>query len=120
MRLRAHELYPVHKIDFLLWPRDSSETEIRSFGSPKDRRPSSLARISRTPVTCRNAEFMNRKVVEQGGTCPICHEDFTDYNDIVPNHKSPKGMGGAWRDDHPDNIQATHWWCNEEKGSSRM
>jgi hypothetical protein len=29
-------------------------------------------------------------------------------------------MGGAWRDDHPDNIQATHWWCNEEKGSTRM
>jgi hypothetical protein len=28
-------------------------------------------------------------------------------------------MGGVWRDDHPDNIQATHWWCNEEKGSTR-
>jgi hypothetical protein len=28
-------------------------------------------------------------------------------------------MGGAWRDDHPDNIQAAHWWCNGEKGSSR-
>jgi hypothetical protein len=21
--------------------------------------------------------------------------------------------------DHPDNIQATHWWCNEERGSIR-
>jgi serine/threonine protein kinase len=21
---------------------------------------------------------------------------------------------------HPENIQATHWWCNEEKGSTRM
>jgi hypothetical protein len=29
-------------------------------------------------------------------------------------------MGGAWRDDHPENIQAVHWWCNEEKGSSRV
>jgi hypothetical protein len=28
-------------------------------------------------------------------------------------------MGGAWRDDHPDNIQAVQWWCNGEKGSSR-
>jgi hypothetical protein len=28
-------------------------------------------------------------------------------------------MGGAWRDDHPDNIQAVHWWCNGEKGSRR-
>ena len=34
--------------------------------------------------------------------------------------EDPKGMGGAWRDDHQDNIQATHWWCNEEKGSTRM
>ena len=49
----------------------------------------------------------------------ILHNDFTDYSDIVPDHKSPKGMGGGWRDDHPDNIQATHWWCNEEKGSTR-
>jgi hypothetical protein len=26
-------------------------------------------------------------------------------------------MGGLWRDDHPENIQAAHWWCNSEKGS---
>ena len=45
---------------------------------------------------------------------------FTDYNDVVPDHRDPKGMGGAWRDDHPDNIQAAHWWCNSEKGSTRM
>lgn len=45
------------------------------------------------------------------------HQEFTEYNDI--DHRDPKGMGGAWRDDQPDNIQATHWWCNEEKGSTR-
>jgi hypothetical protein len=28
-------------------------------------------------------------------------------------------MGGARRDDHPENIQAVHWWCNSEKGSIR-
>jgi hypothetical protein len=65
-------------------------------------------------------KLMDRTIVEQNGVCPICHEEFTDYGDIVPDHKNPKGMGGAWRDDHPDNIQATHWWCNEEKGSTRM
>jgi hypothetical protein len=65
-------------------------------------------------------KLLNRKIVEQERICPICHEEFTDYNDIVPDHKDPKGMGGAWRDDHPDNIQATHWWCNGEKGSTRM
>jgi hypothetical protein len=24
-------------------------------------------------------------------------------------------MGGPFRDDHPGNIQATHYWCNGEK-----
>jgi hypothetical protein len=38
---------------------------------------------------------------------------------VVPDHISPPGMGGARRDVHPDNIQAMHWWCNGEKGSSR-
>jgi len=68
----------------------------------------------------RTRKLLNRKIVEQGRKCAICHEDFTYYNDIVPDHRDPKGMGGAWRDDHQDNIQATHWCCNEEKGSSRM
>jgi hypothetical protein len=57
-------------------------------------------------------KLLKRKVADQKGICAICHEEFTDYNDIVPDHRDPKGMGGAWRDDHPDNIQATHWWCN--------
>ena len=30
----------------------------------------------------------------------------------------PKGMGGAWRDDHPENVQAVHRLCNLEKGST--
>ncbi len=29
-------------------------------------------------------------------------------------------MGGAWRDDHPDNIQAAHRLCNQEKESKRL
>ena len=65
-------------------------------------------------------KLLKRKVAEQNGICAICDHEFTDYNDVVPDHKNPKGMGGAWRDDHPDNIQATHWWCNGEKGSTRM
>jgi len=65
-------------------------------------------------------KLLNRKIVEQKGICPICGEEFTDYTDVAADHKEPKGMGGAWRDDHPDNIRAAHWWCNDEKGSIRM
>jgi 5-methylcytosine-specific restriction endonuclease McrA len=38
----------------------------------------------------------------------------------VPDHIEPKGMGGAWRDDHPENIQAVHRRCNLQKGSRRF
>jgi hypothetical protein len=59
---------------------------------------------------------LDKKIVTQKGECALCNEKFTDYGDIVPDHISPRGMGGAWRDDHPDNIQAVHRWCNGEKG----
>jgi hypothetical protein len=58
---------------------------------------------------------MDRKIAAQNGICALCKERFTDYGDIVPDHISPRGMGGAWRDDHPDNIQAVHWWCNGKR-----
>src|SRR6266702_4544267 len=58
---------------------------------------------------------MNQKIALQHGKCALCGEKFTDYNDVVPDHISPRGMDGAWRDDHPANIQAVHWWCNGEK-----
>jgi hypothetical protein len=48
-----------------------------------------------------------------------CQVAFTSYNDIVPDHIDPRGMGGARRDDHPDNIQAVHFWSNGDKGSTR-
>jgi len=67
---------------------------------------------------------MNRKITEHGRKCGICEEGFTNYTDIVPDHIHPKGMGGAWRDDHPSNIQTVHWWCNALRraitGSSRV
>jgi hypothetical protein len=38
-------------------------------------------------------KLLKRKVREQNGICAICHHEFTDYNDIVPDHRDPKGMG---------------------------
>ena len=29
-------------------------------------------------------KLLNRKIVEQDRKCAICHEEFTDYNDVVP------------------------------------
>jgi hypothetical protein len=47
-------------------------------------------------------KLLNRNIVEQDRKCAICHEEFTNYNDVVPDHRDPKGMGGAWRDDHAE------------------
>ena len=121
MKLRRNEYCPIHR-SLTCCGRDSDGTRlklvrmgVRSIDDPHHQRGYRELRS-----TAEMRKVMNRKIVEQKRMCAICHIEFTDYNDIVPDHKNPKGMGGAWRDDHPDNIQATHWWCNEEKGSSGM
>jgi hypothetical protein len=64
-------------------------------------------------------KLLNRQIVEQNGQCAICQVAFTNYSDIVADHIDPRGIGGSRRDDHRENIQAVHWWCNGEKGSTR-
>ena len=31
-------------------------------------------------------KLLKWKVAEQNSICAICHEEFTDYNDVVPDH----------------------------------
>lgn len=62
----------------------------------------------------------NLKIAEQKRICPLCKKPFDDYRNIELDHIEPKGMGGARRDDHIDNLQATHRGCNFEKGSKRL
>jgi 5-methylcytosine-specific restriction endonuclease McrA len=65
-------------------------------------------------------ELLDKKIGKQNGRCGICGEKFEDYTEIVPDHKDPRGMGGARRNDDPDNIQAAHSRCNLLKGSKRL
>ena len=108
----------------LLWPRSTTKgkqgSRIVRLGVQRveDLHHPRGYRELRSPAEMR--KLLNRKIIEQDRKCAICHEEFSDYGDIVPDHPNPKGIGGAWRDDHPDNIQATHFWCNEEKRSTRM
>ncbi len=120
MRLRSNELCPIHKSvsccgrEFLPRPK-LVRLGVQRVADPHHPRG---YRELRSPAEMR--KLMNRKILEQARICPICKEEFTEYSDVVPDHKNPKGMGGAFRDDHPSNIQATHYWCNGEKGSIRM
>jgi hypothetical protein len=65
-------------------------------------------------------DLVDRKIVEQENICPICGKPFTDRREVGPDHIEPRGAGGAFRDDSPANIRATHNICNVEKGSRRI
>lgn len=120
MRLRHNQFCPIHRSRFCCGREQTRKERRVGLGVQRIEDPHHPRgyRELRSPAEMRR--LLNRKIVEQDRKCAICHEEFTDYGDVVPDHEDPKGMGGAWRDDHPDNIQATHWWCNGEKGSTRM
>jgi len=120
MRLQRKEVCPIHR-SVTCCGREGNHKPWRiSLGVQRVEDPHHPRgyRELRSPAEMK--KLLNRKIAEQNGICAICEEPFTDYNDVVPDHKEPKGMGGGWRDDHPENIQAAHWWCNEEKGSLRI
>ena len=119
MKLRRNEYCPIHHSLFCCG-REKTQKECRlQLGIQRIDDPHHPRgyRELRSPAEMR--KLLNRKIVAQDRKCAICQEQFDDYNDIVPDHRCPKGMGGGRRDDHPDNIQAVHWWCNSKKGSSR-
>jgi hypothetical protein len=97
MRLRRNEYCPVHRSRFCCGretihhkPR-LTRPGVQRVEDPHHPRG---FRELRSPAEMR--KLLKRKVVAQDGKCAICHEEFTDYNDIVPDHIDPKGMGGAW------------------------
>ncbi len=111
MRLRRNEYCPIHRSRFCCG-REAIQRTPRPV-RPGVQRVEDLHhprgyRELRSPAEMR--KLLKRKVIEQNGKCAICLEEFSDYTDVVPDHIDPRGMGGAWRDDHPDNVQATHHW----------
>jgi len=120
MRLRRNQICPIHR-SFSCCGRESvpKVTPVRQLGVRRIEDPLHPKGYRELRSNAEMRKLLDRKIIAQGGKCALCGADFTDYGDVVPDHISPRGMGGAWRDDHPDNIQAAHWWCNGEKGSSR-
>ncbi len=121
MRLRRNEYCPIHRSRFCCG-REAirKERRLMRLGVQRIEDPHHPRGYRELRSAAEMRKLLNQKIMNQGRKCAICLEEFSDYNDIVPDHRDPKGMGGAWRDDHPDNIQATHWWCNGDKGSTRM
>ena len=124
MKLRATQRCPVH-------PRQRS-CICRGDMQPKPKKYYYVHGVKRIPDStvargyrefrspAKMRELLDRKIAEQNGRCGLCGEKFDDYTQIDPEHIEPKGLGGAFRDDHPDNIQAAHRDCNARKGSQRI
>jgi hypothetical protein len=121
MKLRRNQQCPIHRSLYCcgreLVPK---KRHIKQMGVQRIEDPHHPRGFRELRSNAEMRKLLNRKIAAQNRKCGLCKEAFTSYNDIVPDHINPKGMGGAWRDDHPDNIQAVHWWCNGEKGSSRV
>jgi len=85
MRLRHNEYCPIHR-SLVCCGREPVHKERRlirmGVQRVEDPHPPRGYRELRSPAEMR--KVMNRKIVQQGGICAICHEDFTDYNDVVP------------------------------------
>ena len=72
---------------------------------------------------CSPSELRRRKnvlILKGHPVCHLCGEEFTSYSQIELEHKEPKGMGGAWHDDHFENLALAHRSCNRDKGSRRI
>jgi 5-methylcytosine-specific restriction endonuclease McrA len=125
-KLRNGELCPIHrrrdccnreKLDMV---RKSSKWEQVAPGVRRIADPNSDFgdgwRYKYSPAVTRRTLF--KRVEMQAGLCAICQKHFSDMDDVVPDHRQPRGMNGSRRDDRL--IQATHSRCNMEKGSKRI
>jgi hypothetical protein len=120
IRLRRDQLCPIHRSLFCCGRETISKTKrVRQMGIHRTDDPHHPRGYLEIRLNAEIRKLLDKKNVAQNGECAICKVRFADHTDIVRDHINPRGMGGEWRDDHPENIQAVHWWCNGEKGSSR-
>jgi hypothetical protein len=120
MKLRRNQYCPIHR-SLSCCGREPvpKGTRVRRLGVQRIEDPHHPREYRELRSKAEMRKILDRKIVEQKRLCAICKVAFTNYNDIVPDHIDPRGRGGSRKDDHPENIQAVHLWCNGEKGSTR-
>ena len=95
MRLRRNQLCPIHHShsccgrETIAREKRQSQMGVRRIDDSQHPRG---YREIRSNAEMR--KLLDKKIVAQRGECGICNEKFTDYSDIVPDHISPRGMGG--------------------------
>jgi len=84
MRLRTNEMCPIHRSFSCCGRELLPKPKLVRLGVQRVEDPHHPRgyRELRSPAEMR--KLLNRKIRQQAGICAICHEEFTDYNDIVP------------------------------------
>ena len=93
MRLHPNEFCPIHRSTSCCGRELMPRSRLISLGVQRIEDPHHPRgyRELRSPVEMR--KLLNRKIVQQGGICAICHEEFTDHNDVVPEPQGSKRNG---------------------------
>jgi hypothetical protein len=121
MKMRRNEYSPIHRSLFCCGREPipkRCKTVLPGVQRVEDPHHPRGYRKLRSPAEMR--KLLNRKIVEQNKMCALCHIEFMDCTDIVPDRRNPNGWEAHGATTTPDNIQATRWWCNEEKGLTRI
>jgi hypothetical protein len=89
MKLRRNERCPIHRSLFCCGREQFQNARTVRPGVQRIDDPHHPRgyRELRSPAEMR--KLLNRKIIEQGRKCAICREEFTEYNDVVPDHKEP-------------------------------
>ena len=93
MKLRRNEFCPIHR-SLSCCGREQARKERRirlGVQRIEDPRHPRGYRELRSPAEMR--KVLNRKIAEQNGKCAICHQEFTEYRDIVPDTGTRKAWG---------------------------
>ena len=91
MRLRRNLYCPLHK-SLSCCGRESVPNKPRQIrvGVQRIEDPHHPRGYRELRSAAEMRKLLNRKIVEQNRICLICHEEFTDYNDIVPTDMQRK------------------------------
>jgi hypothetical protein len=94
MKLRRNEYCPIHGSLFCCGREQAAKKRRLRFGVQRIEDPHHPRgyRELRSPVEMR--KLLNRKITKQDGKCAICHKEFTEYSEIVPDHKHPQRAEG--------------------------
>lgn len=88
MRLRRNERCPIHRSLFCCGRepirKERKATIVIRMGVQRVEDPHHPRGYRERRSAAEMRKLLNRKIVEQDRKCAICHEEFTDYNDVVP------------------------------------